>query len=512
MKKKILFFSITLCAGLILGLALAIRFDIFSAAESQEAAALTTEKKLPVSFERPGLEDAVIKVADTIGKAVVSISTEHTTRLRGGKGFYFNYPFGESPFGDQEPLRRFFDEFFGQMPEREYKQMGLGSGVIIDSEGYILTNEHVVAGADKITVTLFDGRKFKGEVKGRDPRADLAVIKIAARNLPVVSLGDSDAARIGQWVVAIGNPFGFALDNPEPTVTVGVISALHRSLGRAFGRDRDYNDLIQTDAAINPGNSGGPLVNLRGELLGINVAIFSTSGGYQGVGFAIPVNNAKRIISRLIEGKKIAYGWLGVTVQNLTDDLVKYFGLPDKNGVLIAQVMKNSPAEKSGMKEGDVVRKFDNQPVNSVRELLNIVGKTEVGRRVKVALVREKRGLDLTIEVGERPQEEDLEKTVYEEEERGAWRGLTVEELSPDNARRFASEEKNGVVVVGVEPGSPADEAGVIPGDIITEINKKPINSLADYEKAIKSAKSGDCLMATMRGYLVIKEIEKPEN
>ena len=216
------------------------------------------------------------------------------------------------------------------MPDRDYKQVGLGSGVIIDSSGYILTNQHVIDQADKIKVTLSDGREFKGEIKGQDARSDLAVIKIVAKDLPAVELGNSEKLRIGEWVVAIGNPFGFALEGAEPTVTVGVISALHRSLGKILSRNRDYTDLLQTDAAINPGNSGGPLVNLKGEVVGINVAIFSTSGGYQGIGFAIPINAAKRIISQLIAGKEVLYGWLGITIQDLTEDMAKYFGLSIK--------------------------------------------------------------------------------------------------------------------------------------------------------------------------------------
>ena len=253
---------------------------------------IAASAQTPSTFEGFRMEDAIINVANTTGKAVVSISTEHTAKIGGGKRYYFSYPFGSSP-GEDESFRRFFDDFFGEMPEREYKQIGLGSGVIIDQEGYILTNEHVINDADKIKVTLSDGRDFKGEVKGRDARADLAIIKINASNLPVASLGDSDNLKIGQWMAAIGNPFAFAMQNPEPTVTVGVISALHRSLGRLSSRDSDYNDLIQTDAAINPGNSGGPLVSLKGEVVGINVAIFSTTGGYEGVGFAIPINNVE---------------------------------------------------------------------------------------------------------------------------------------------------------------------------------------------------------------------------
>ncbi len=481
MKRKSIIFGLGfLLTGLIIAVALA---------------------QTPSSLEGFRMEDAVINVSDTTGKAVVSISTEHTAKIGGVRRYYFSQPFGGSQ-GEDEFFRRFFDDFFGQMPEREYKQMGLGSGVIIDQEGYILTNEHVISDADKITVTLSDGRTFKGEIKGRDARADLAIIKINATNLPIASLGESDSLKIGQWVVAIGNPFGFAMQNPEPTVTVGVISALHRSLGRITLRDRDYNDLIQTDAAINPGNSGGPLVNLGGEVVGINVAIFSTSGGYEGIGFAIPVNNAKRIISRLKEGKKILYGWLGVTVQDLRDDLAKYFGLPDKNGVLVAKILENGPAQKAGMKESDVIKQFDNKPVNNVKELLSAVAKVEVGRKVKVVVVREKKELTLEVQIGARP--ENLEEESTSAVSTGNWRGLDVEDISSENASRFRIEEKKGVVVVNVEPNSPADEAGIIPGDIILEINKQAVANISDYEKVTKGLKD-NALIKTSRGYFLVK-------
>ncbi|HDN85752.1 MAG TPA: trypsin-like serine protease, partial [Candidatus Omnitrophica bacterium] len=257
------------------------------------------------------LEEATIKVAEKVGKAVVSIST--VVRKKMGRWEF------EPPFED-EFFRRFFEEFFGEFP-RERKEIGLGSGVIIDKDGYILTNEHVIQGAEEIKVRLPDGREFKAEVKGVDKRSDLAVIKINAHNLPVAELGDSDNLKIGQWVVAIGNPFGFAIESPQPTVTVGVISALHRYLPRIGKRERFYDDLIQTDAAINPGNSGGPLVDLNGKVIGINVAIITTSGGYEGIGFAIPINRAKRILGKLIRGEKILYGWLGITIQDLNEDL-----------------------------------------------------------------------------------------------------------------------------------------------------------------------------------------------
>lgn len=489
MKRKVLILGSVLLTGLIFG---------FPSAQSQNIA-----QERP-ALEGVGIEDAVTNVANTTGKAVVSISTEHTTKVKGGRKFYFNQPFGESPFGDDESFRRFFNDFFGEMPDREYKQMGLGSGVIIDPEGYILTNEHVVGEADKITVTLSDGREFKGEIKGRDVRSDLSIIKINAHNLPVAALGSSDNLKIGQWVVAIGNPFGFALQNPEPTVTAGVISALHRSLGRTLSRDRDYNDLIQTDAAINPGNSGGPLVNLKGEIVGINVAIFSTSGGYQGIGFAIPVNSAKRIISRLIKGEKILYGWLGVTVQDLTEDLAKYFSLPDKNGVLVAKVLENGPAQKAGMKESDCITQLDNKPINNVRELLNLVAKTEVGRKVKVLVIRDKKPLTLEVVIGSRPEDIE-EKELATPSESPNWRGLEVEDLTPQNLQRFRVQEKKGVVIVDVEPNSAADEAHLIPGDVILEINRQAVKNSADYEKITRGLK-GNALIRTNRGYFLVKE------
>ena len=493
MKRKIIFLAITLFAGLSIGFVLSAKFNLFSPAHSQEITA--------PSFEGFRMEDAVINVASAVGKAVVSISTERTEKIGGARRFYFRSPFGASPFGEEAPFRKYFEDFFGELPDREYKQKGLGSGVIIDSRGYILTNQHVIEGADKITVTLPDGRNLKGVIKGQDARSDLAVIQIEAHNLPVATLGDSDNLKIGQWVVAIGNPFAFAIQNPEPTVTAGVISALHRSLGRTLSRERDYNDLIQTDAAINPGNSGGPLVNLKGEIVGINVAIFSTSGGYQGVGFAVPINNAKNIISKLIEGKKITYGWFGVTVQDLTEELAKYFGLPDKNGALVVSVLENSPAQKAGIKESDIIKQFDNKAINNVRELLNAVGKAEVGRKVKVVVIREKKEMVLGVEVGERP--ENLEEV--QAKPAGKWRGLEVEELTPEVAGQFGAEVKNGVVVVNVEPGSPADEAGIVAGDIIVEINKQTVRNISDYTKITKTVKA-DALVKLTRGYALIKK------
>lgn len=517
MKRKIFFFGLALTMGLVVGLVLAVRFNFFSPAESQSAYISGLKSEPDVHVQRLSgagdMEDSVINVAETSGKAVVSISAEQTRTAPGfgGRQFYFESPFGgggQSPFGGDDFFNRFFEDFFGGMPDSQYKQMGLGSGVIIDSQGHILTNEHVVSGADKIAVTLSDGRKFDAELKGQDPRSDLAIIKIDAKNLPLAALGDSDKVKIGQWVVAIGNPFGFAMDNPEPTVTVGVVSALHRSLGRMLSADRDYNDLIQTDAAINPGNSGGPLVNLYGEVVGINVAIFSTSGGYQGVGFAIPINSAKRIISRLIEGERIVYGWLGVTVQNLNEDLVKFFGLKSKEGVLVANVLEDGPAEKAGIKAGDLISKFDEQPIPSVKELLSAVGKAEAGKRVELSVIRDKKEMNINIIVGERPDTVEGKPQKKETTGEGQWRGLTVDSLGAGSQMPgpfMMPQEREGVLVVAVEPESPASSAGVIPGDIVTEINYQPVKNLADYQRITKAVK-GDSLVLTSHGYVVVKE------
>ena len=494
MRRRSVYITGSLIIGVIIGLIIAARFDFSPPAETQSIGPTATAD----SFK-----DAVVNVAKTTGRAVVSISTERTTRFGGGgsRTYRFEAPF-EDFFGNDDVFRRFFDDFFGGVPEREYRSMGLGSGTIIDQEGYILTNEHVISGADKISVTLPDGRKFNAEVKGKDTRSDLAVIKINARNLPVAELGNSDNLRIGDWVVAIGNPFGYVLDNPEPTVTAGVISALHRSLGRVLARDRDYGDLIQTDAAINPGNSGGPLVNLEGKVVGINVAIFSTTGGYQGIGFALPINSAKRIISRLISGEKILYGWMGVSAQDLTPELAEHFGVSDTQGALVAGVVKDGPAEKAGIKEGDIIRKFGDEEIENVRKLVSVVTKTEVGKKVNVLVLRDKKEIKLVVKVSERP--EDLEKEITSWKETRAWRGMQVEEISPELAQRYRIEERQGVVIVNIEPASPASEANLIPGDVILGINREPVNNLSDYQRLTKDLKDS-ALIKTQRGYFLVK-------
>ena len=456
----------------------------------------------------PNLVTAVEDVAGRIGPTVVSIATEKTehSTMSGS-------PFHGGPFQD-EFFNKFFEDFFGEIPEKELKRSGLGSGVIIDKEGYILTNEHVVGGADKITVTLSDGRQFKGTLKGTDPRSDLAVIKIDAPNLPVAALGDSDTLKIGQWVVAIGNPFGHILSNPEPTVTTGVVSALNRSLPRNSRNDSDYSDLIQTDAAINPGNSGGPLVNLSGDIVGINVAIFSTSGGYQGIGFAIPVNNAKRIIQQLIEGKKVAYGWIGVSIQNIDERLAKYFELPASEGVLVAKVLAQGPAEKAGVKDGDIILEADGKKILNMNALLKHIGSAPAGQPVTLTVLRDNKKLEIPVTVQKRPSFDEEGDIITESEAEAApeeakssdeWRGLEIKEITPNLARQLRLPETDGVLITEILPESPAEIGGLRQGDIIIEINKKLVKNADDFYKATKNAK-GSCLIRVLRGYFVIEE------
>ncbi|UCG35178.1 MAG: Do family serine endopeptidase [Candidatus Omnitrophota bacterium] len=451
------------------------------------------------------LGDATVKVASEVGKSVVSISSEVKEKMGSFRDFYFGSPFEEF---EGDFFSRFFEEFFGSFPEREYKRLGLGSGVIIDEEGYILTNEHVVSGASQIKVKLSDGREFDAQIKGTDKRSDLAVIKVDARNLPAARLGDSDKLQIGEWVVAVGNPFGFAIENPEPTVTVGVVSALRRYVPALGRRERSYDDLIQTDAAINPGNSGGPLVNLEGEIVGINTAIITTTGGYQGVGFAIPVNKASRVLRKLIKGEKILYGWLGVSIQDLSEDLRNYFGIKEQEGVIIVKVYKDSPAQKGGLQEGDLILRFNNEPVKTTRDLVRTVSFAEVGTTAVVRVIREGKERNVKIKIGKRPEDvEEMELEKEEEPGEAIFRGIEVEDVTEVQKKifRIPEGEGEGVVITYIEEDSPAQRSGLMVGDIITKVENKKIKDKKDFVSLTSKIK-GDCLLKTNRGYFVLKE------
>ncbi|MBD3263703.1 MAG: Do family serine endopeptidase [Candidatus Omnitrophica bacterium] len=443
------------------------------------------------------LEDQTIKVADVVGKAVVSISVEATEEVRRSERFPFPRQFEDDFFG------MFFEDFFRDIPRRyQYKRQGLGSGVIINEEGYILTNEHVIADADEIKVKLFDGREFDAEVKGQDIRSDLAVIKINAEDLPVARLGSSEDLRIGQTVVAIGNPFSFAIEGSQPTVTTGVVSALHRALPSFETGGRSYTDLIQTDAAINPGNSGGPLVNLNGEVAGINVALITTTGGYQGLGFAISIDKAKKILQKLIKGEEILYGWLGVSVQDLNENLRDYFDIEEKGGVIIVQVFEDSPARAAGLKEGDLIIAVDGKQVERVRELVDTISGKEPGTIATLTILRDRRSMEVRVELGERP--DDVRK-FYGEEEEFSFRGMKVEDLTYQFRRMYRIETEKGVIITDIEPGSPAEEAGLRVYDIITNVEGREIDNAQEFNKIVEGIK-GDCLVKTNRGFFVVKE------
>ncbi len=448
------------------------------------------------------LEKDFIRVSEQVGPAVVGIATEQIERVR---QYYQGHPF----FGSGgEAFEEFFNQFHGgEAPQSERRLFGLGSGVIIDARGYVLTNEHVVANADEIKVTLADGRQFIGQIKGKDPRSDLAIVKIDAQDLPFAKLGDSASLRTGQWAIALGNPFGLMTGGyggmaNEPTLTVGVISAMNRSLPRVSRDDRDYSGLIQTDAAINPGNSGGPLVNLQGEVIAINVAILTSSRGSEGVGFAIPINKAKRILDTLIEGRRVVYGWLGVQVQDIPEDIAEYFKLSDRRGVLVNEVLPGAPAQVAGLMRGDIIRSFDGKSVSVARELVEQVGTLEAGREVDIEALRDGKPIQLKLKVGERPSTEEPELTGDQED---AWRGIQVASLSSEYAEPFnLPPGLTGVLVIDVEAGSPADKAGIRPGDIIDEINRLAVGDVDAYRQAVSQIR-GNALVRTSRGYLVVK-------
>lgn len=429
------------------------------------------------------LSRAFEEVADKITPSVVNISATKKAK--------------KSEQVRRDPFYEFFKDQFGdefmspyQNPD-QFAQQGMGTGVVIDSDGHILTNNHVAGDADELTVTMHNGKSYKAKLIGSDPRSDLAVIKIKARDLVPAQLGNSDELRIGEWVIACGNPFG--LDN---TITAGIVSAK----GRSVMGGTQYEDFIQTDAAINPGNSGGPLVNLKGEVVGINTAIFSRNGGYMGIGFAIPSNMAKQIVSSLIKKGKVVRGWLGIGIQNLTEELAESFNYADTDGALVGYVEPGGPADKAGIKQGDIVISLNGERKKNLNILRNSIAAVEPGSKVKVEVIRDGETKEFTVKVGELPNS-DREKPTSQEEETSDL-GLVVQSLTPETARRLGSERKNGVIVSRVFPGSPAESSGIQPRDIIVSVNGKVIEDAQDFEDVISRAnlKKGVRLVVETQG------------
>ncbi len=387
------------------------------------------------------------------------------------------------PFGD-DLLRRFFGDQFNMPGGGTYmtpRQYGLGSGVIVTKDGYIITNNHVVDGADSISVTMNDGRKFTAKVIGRDPKTDIAVVKIDAKDLPYMTLADSDKIEVGDLCLAIGNPFGIG-----QTVTMGIISATGRN-NVAVGETPDnYEDFIQTDAAINPGNSGGALVDSEGRLIGINTAILSRSGGYQGIGFAVPVNMARDVMDSLITKGKVDRGYLGVRLESLTPDLASAFSLkPDQHGALVADVTPDSPAAKAGFKSGDVVLEFNNKAVTDSGRLRLQVANVEPGTTVPVKVLRDGKDETLKVTVGNWPGAETVAKAeTKSSQDTDTLNGVTVKDIDPGTARQLSLPPTvKGALITDVDQDSPAYEAGLRPGSVIEEINHKPVRNAEDAVK-----------------------------
>jgi serine protease Do len=431
---------------------------------------------------------AFAKVAKEVSPAVVFIKVEK--KLRGVQDMDFIPPGDEAPepFGD-DFFRRFFNKPFPEERHRNYRSItGQGSGFIISNDGYILTNNHVAGGADEVIVTLYDGREFEAKVIGSDPQSDVAVIKIDIKNLPTIPLGDSDTLEVGEWVLAVGNPFGLS-----HTLTSGIVSAK----GRSSIGITDYEDFIQTDAAINPGNSGGPLINLDGEVVGINTAIFSQSGGYMGIGFAIPINMVKDIRDQLIENGSVVRGYLGIYIQDLTSELVRSFELKDNKGVLISQVTKGSPADKAGLRQGDIIIEFDDKPVEKVGSFRNSVAFKVPGLNEKLIILRDGKPKTISIEIGKLPSN-DKSASVRQEDSFYNF-GLTVKNLTHDLAERLELEGETGVVVTEVEPGSIAASAGIRPGMVITEVNQKEIHDVEEFKKAMEKGDGKDTVLLLIK-------------
>jgi serine protease Do len=461
-KRTLVIASTFTIIGLIIGFGLSTNLNLHSKAYTED---LKISKEAIDILSKTG--QAMAEVAAAVKPAVVNISSTRTIKTQGIPSPFFNDPF----------FRRFFGDEFGHLERpREHKQVGLGSGVIVDKNGYILTNYHVIKDADEINIKLSDKREFKGKVIGTDQKTDIAVIKINSNHLPVIKWGDSDKLKVGETVIAIGNPYGL-----NQTVTSGIVSAT----GRADVGIADYEDFIQTDAAINPGNSGGALVNIRGELIGINTAIFSTSGGYQGIGFAIPSNMAKAVMENLIKRGKVIRGWLGVTIQPVTPELAKQFNLKEEKGVLIGDVVEDSPAEKAGLQRGDVIVEYEGKEADEPASLRNMVATTPPNKEVTIKILRDGKPKTVRVTIAELPAEMQGLSGKFD----NLLKGIRVQNLTPELKRSLSIPKRiTGAIITDIEDGSPA-EGVLMQNDVIMEINKKRISNTKDYEAVASKIK-----------------------
>ena len=439
-----------------------------------------------------------VELAAKLSPAVVNISTDESDEPAAS----IEAPPEDSPHGGAGPRSHGPLEEFG-VPQQHSK--ALGSGFIITKDGYILTNEHVVDGPGKVTVTTQDGHNYTAKVVGHDEKSDIALLKIDAKHeLAVAPLGDSADLKVGEWVMAIGNPFGF-----DHSVTAGIVSAKGRFI------PGNYEDFIQTDASINPGNSGGPLIDLRGNVIGVNCAIYTHTGSSMGIGFAVPIDLVKEELPQLRASGKVVRGWLGVYIQKVTPELAESLGLADSRGALVAKVLDNGPAKAAGVKRGDVIVAFDNQPVDDSRELPLLVGRTGLGHKSTLKVIRDKQTIELPVTITQSREPEIVaaeEKAEKPDLGAASAFGLHVKDLSPDLAKELGLDQPGGVVISSVQPGSRADEAGLRARDVIIEVNRKSVKDVDAYQQALKASPKGKLvLLLVKRGDSTVYVPVKPE-
>ena len=419
-------------------------------------------------------------LAHELSPTVVNIRTTKVVRTR---DLYKRF---RTPGGEEGPFEDFFNKFFDNMPDKEMEQKSLGSGFIVSPDGYILTNDHVVSGAEKILVSLSDKEEYEAKVIGKDDKTDIALIKINAGNkqLPVAKLGNSDTLEIGDWVMAIGNPFGLG-----HTVTIGIVSAKARIIGAG-----PYDNFIQTDAAINPGNSGGPLIDMKGQVIGINTAIVAAG---QGIGFAIPINMGKEILPELKETGLVTRGWLGVGIQEVTPEIARAVGLREVKGAMVTMVYPGDPADRAGVKKGDIILSVNGQAIKDSFSLTHLIGTLKPGSKISIMVWREKREIKLATKLEKRIDEHvvSLQKGETETKESKDSLGLTLKDITPEIAQRYRLEDARGVLVTAVDPKGPAANSDIKKDDVIKEINRHEIKGVDDYLKVLKNLHRGDTML-----------------
>ncbi|MGD0278405.1 MAG: DegQ family serine endoprotease [Smithella sp.] len=471
-KTFFMFLMAFLVAFFIVSLVEVLRSSLLpsGAPEIPAASAVSSDISIPASFS---------DLAERVKPAVVNISTTKTFKGKSMGNRLGRSPFNEY-FGDD-----FFNRFFGDVPQRDFKQRSLGSGFIISNDGYILTNNHVVENTDKILVKISDGKEYEAKIIGADAKTDIALIKIKPDNgLPTVVLGDSDATRVGEWVIAIGDPFGL-----EQTVTAGIISAKGRVIGAGA-----YDNFIQTDASINPGNSGGPLFNMQGKVIGINTAIVAQG---QGIGFATPINMAKSILEDLKTKGKVTRGWLGISIQDVSEDIAKNMNYKSKNGVLVSDVFKGDPADRAGIKVGDIITEIDGKSIKDSHDLLLTTASLHVGEKATIKAFRDGKEITFQVVVTERKDKPEIALT----KKSSGYFGIDAQEMNKELAKQLGIPNETGVIVTDVEEGSPADDVGIQQRDIIIQVNKIKITSFKQFNMEMsKAAEKKSVILLIKRG------------